>query len=192
MLPDLTLGQIKKCRTNFAISLLFKHFYQRFYEIHFITDKKSFLQKRKHLYFSFQSCRARIFFWFRAQCPALFVLILRALSFKQNKVIILYVLPTLLLKVPGLESQSISVLKHCIPIVNRRHSTVSVYPKSMLQPHHVQSIRIDTFFLKIACTSLVLILMMFIVNSLKNLKIWAMLFLSMTTTYNLKTLQETY
>ena len=74
-------------------------------------------------------------------------------------------------QLPGLESQSISVLKHCIPIVYRPPSTVSVYPKSMLQPHYVQSIRIDSFFVKIACTSLILILMMFIVNSWKNLKI---------------------
>ena len=51
--------------------------------------------------------------------------------------------------IPGPSSHSISVLKHCIPIVCRRPSTVSVYPKSMLLPHNVQSIRIDTFFLKI-------------------------------------------
>ena len=45
---------------------------------------------------------------------------------------------------PGPSSNSISVLKHCIPIVYRRPSTASVYPKSMLLHQYVQSIRIDT------------------------------------------------
>ena len=38
------------------------------------------------------------------------------------------------------------MLKHCIPIVYRLRNTVSVYPKSILLPHYVQSIRIGTFF----------------------------------------------
>ena len=100
---------------------------------------------------------------------------------------------------PGPSSHSKSVLKHCIPIVYRRPSTVSVYPKSMLLPHYVQSIRIYTFFLKIYLAFFVLIPMMFIAKSWKivkiskkNLKLWAMHFLSMMMPYNLKTLQATY
>ena len=97
MLPDLTLGQIKKCRKNFAISLSFNTFIKDFMK--FITDEKIVSPEKNITISHFKAAERGFFYSFRAQCPALFVLILRALSFKQNKVIILYVLPTLLRKV---------------------------------------------------------------------------------------------
>ena len=55
-----------------------------------------------------------------------------------------------------------SKLKHCIPIVYRSPSTVSENPKSILLPHFLQSICIDTFQLA---------------NLAKKLKFWTMHFL---------------
>ena len=49
-------------------------------------------------------------------------------------------------RIPAPWCHSISLLKPCIPIVNRRSITASVYPKSIFQIMMCSISPIDTFF----------------------------------------------
>ena len=61
--------------------------------------------------------------WSSIRCP-----------FDQNAMSGTAVAMLIIFRVPGHKSHSISVLKHCIPLVYRWPSTVSVYTKSMFYP----------------------------------------------------------
>ena len=95
-------------------------------------------------------------------------------------------------------SHSKSVLKHCIPIVYRRPSTVSVYPNSIFQTHDAQYKSHRYFFSENRLSILGFDshdvhskIMKNCANFKKKLKFWAKHFLSKTITYNLKTLHKT-